>query len=69
VLEAPSPIMVLGAHFTGSRPQAGAPNSSEIQPIPDCPDLLVYNLPVYKTNKEVLEFSGLRERASEPAKE
>lgn len=64
-----SPIKVVGAHFTGSRPDGPAPKPSEIQEIPDCPDLVLFNLPVYKTKAEVPEFSGLRAVASKPTKE
>jgi hypothetical protein len=64
-----APIMLLGAHFTGSQPRGMTPNPSEIQPIPDCPDLLLFNLPVYKTNAEVPKFSGLRIMVSKPTKD
>lgn len=64
-----APIKLLGAHFTGSRPSGPAPKPSEIQSIPDCPELILFNLPIYKTKAEVPEFSGLRTMASEPTKE
>lgn len=64
-----APIMLLGAHFTGTRPNGPAPKPSEIQSIPDCPSLLLYHLPVYKTKEEVPEFSGLRIIASKPTEE
>ena len=64
-----APILLLGAHYTGSDPRPKAPNPSDIQAIADCPELLLYNLPVYKTKEAVPEFSGLRVMVSEPTKE
>jgi hypothetical protein len=64
-----APIMLLGAHYTGKNPQPASPNPAEIQPIDGCPDLLLYNLPVYKTKEEVPEYSGLHVMTSKPTKE
>lgn len=64
-----APIMLLGAHYTGADPQPGSPNPADIKPIDGCPNLLLYNLPVYKTKEEVPEFSGLHVMASKPTKE
>jgi hypothetical protein len=64
-----APIKLLGACFTGSHPNGPAPNPSEIQPVSDCPELLLFNLPVYKTKAEVPEFSGLRIMAAGPTNE
>ncbi len=63
-----APVMLLGAHFTGDRAEGLAPRPSEIQSITDCPQLLLFRLPIYKTKEELPEFSGLRVMASRPHK-
>ena len=64
-----APVMLLGAHYTGSKPRGAAPNPSEINRIPECPELLLFNVPVYKTDAELPEFSGLRVMVAKSADE
>lgn len=61
-----APILLLGAHYTGTAAPSNIPNSSDLRPIADCPELLLYNLPIYKTKEAVPEFSGLRIMVSLP---
>lgn len=64
-----APIMLFGGHYTGTNPQSVSPNPADIRPIDGCPDLLLYNLPVYRAKEDVPKFSGLNIVASKPDKQ
>ena len=62
-----APVMLLGAHYTGSDPQE--PATTDLKEIKDCPALLLHNLPIYQTNEEMPQFSSLQIMVSKPTKE
>ncbi|MDN5005542.1 hypothetical protein ACFQZO_32300 [Bradyrhizobium sp. GCM10027634] len=64
-----APVILSAALYTG--PDDASPNGprpNEIHRIEGCPDLLLLNLPIYKTPGEVPKFSGLI-TAARPRKE
>jgi hypothetical protein len=54
-----APIIVTGAHYVGTAQPPRAPSPHAMQPIPGCPELLLFQLPVYRTAAEVPRESGL----------
>jgi hypothetical protein len=54
-----APVIVSGAHYTGPEQPSATPNSHHLRPIPSCPELLLFQLPIYKTPSEVPRESGL----------
>lgn len=55
-----APVMLMGAHYIGKLASGPAPRPSEIAQIKDCPNLLLWHLPIYKTKEEVPRLSTLR---------
>ncbi len=54
-----APIIVAGAHYAGAAQPNRAPSPYDMRPIPDSPELLLFQLPIYKTPLEVPNESGL----------
>jgi len=54
-----APIIIAGAHYTGPKQLSLAPNPHDMRPIPGCPELLLLQLPIYKTPSQVPRESGL----------
>jgi hypothetical protein len=56
-----APVVLKGMRYLGNEaPRPGGPRPNELQPIADCPDLLLLRLPVYETEDEVPRTSGLQ---------
>jgi hypothetical protein len=64
-----APVILGGARFTGNEPSPRGPLPNEVEPIADCPDLLLLHLPVYRTPNEVPRLSGLMSVANTIPKE
>jgi hypothetical protein len=62
-------VILGGARFTGNEPSPRGPRPDELEPIAECPELLLLHLPVYKTPSEVPRFSGLMTVANPNPKE
>lgn len=64
-----APVIVSAALYAGpDHKSPSGPRPHDIQRIEGCPDLLLFNLPIYKTPGEVPKFSGLI-AAARPNKE
>jgi hypothetical protein len=54
-----APIIIAGAHYTGPAQPSVTPTPRDMQSIPGCPELMLFQLPIYKTPSEVPRESGL----------
>ena len=48
-----APIIITGAHYTGPERPSLTPTPHDMRPVPGCPELLLFQLPIYKTPSEV----------------
>lgn len=54
-----APVIVSGAHYTGPAQPNRTPNPNDMRSIPGCPELILFQLPIYKTPSDVPRKSGL----------
>jgi hypothetical protein len=54
-----APTIVAGAGYSGPEKPSRTLSPSNIQPIPGCPEIFLFQLPVYKTPADVPKESGL----------